>query len=157
MLEIGITPYFGHYKLDKIKPTDIMRFCELLEQDTQLVIKKKNNSKKIRKPLSQKTILKHHILLSAMLHKAVYWQLIVSNSAERVQPPKTKKSIRSHYDKEQTKIFVDNLQKLTGNNIKYLVAILPDIFTGARLGELGELEWSDIDLKNGIININKTS
>ena len=27
----------------------------------------------------QKTILEHHRLLSAMLHKAVYWQLIVSN------------------------------------------------------------------------------
>lgn len=25
-----------------------------------------------------------------MLHKAVYWQVIVSNPAERVQPPKAK-------------------------------------------------------------------
>lgn len=157
MLETRITPYFGHYKLDKIKPTDIMRFYDLLEQDTQLVRKKNNNGKKTRKPLSQKTILEHHRLLSAMLHKAVYWQLIVSNPAERVQPPKTKKPIRPHYDEDQTRILVDNLEKLTGNNIKYRVAILLDIFTGARLGELVGLEWSDIDLKNGIININKSS
>ncbi len=157
MLETRIIPYFGHYKLDKIKPTDIMRFYDLLEQDTQLVRKKNNNGKKTRKPLSQKTILEHHRLLSAMLHKAVYWQLIVSNPAERVQPPKTKKPIRPHYDEDQTRILVDNLEKLTGNNIKYRVAILLDIFTGARLGELVGLEWSDIDLKNGIININKSS
>lgn len=157
ILETRITPYFGHYKLDKIKPTDIMRFYDLLEQDTQLVRKKNNNGKKTRKPLSQKTILEHHRLLSAMLHKAVYWQLIVSNPAERVQPPKTKKPIRPHYDEDQTRILVDNLEKLTGNNIKYRVAILLDIFTGARLGELVGLEWSDIDLKNGIININKSS
>ena len=157
MLETRITPYFGHYKLDKIKPTDIMRFYDLLQQDTHLVRKKNNNGKKTRKPLSQKTILEHHRLLSAMLHKAVYWQLIISNPAERVQLPKTKKPIRPHYDEEQTKILVDNLQKLTGNNIKYRVAILLDIFTGARLGELVGLEWSDIDLKNGIININKSS
>ena len=157
MLETRITPYFGHYKLDKIKPTDIMRFYNLLEQDTQLVRKKNNNGKKTRKPLSQKTILEHHRLLSAMLHKAVYWQLIVSNPAERVQSPKTKKPIRPHYDEDQTRILVDNLEKLTGNNIKYRVAILLDIFTGARLGELVGLEWSDIDLKNGIININKSS
>lgn len=26
-----------------------------------------------------------------MLHKAVYWQLIVANPAERVQPPKARK------------------------------------------------------------------
>ena len=157
MLETRITPYFGHYKLDKIKPTDIMRFYDLLEQDTQLVRKKNNNGKKTRKPLSPKTILEHHRLLSAMLHKAVYWQLIVSNPAERVQPPKTKKPIRPHYDEDQTRILVDNLEKLTGNNIKYRVAILLDIFTGARLGELVGLEWNDVDLKNGIININKSS
>ena len=157
MLETRIIPYFGHYKLDKIKPTDIMRFYDLLEQDAQLVRKKNNNGKKTRKPLSQKTILEHHRLLSAMLHKAVYWQLIISNPAERVQPPKASKPTRPHYDEEQTKILVDNLQKLTGNNIKYRVAILLDIFTGARLGELVGLEWSDIDLKNGIININKSS
>lgn len=157
MLESRIIPYFGHYKLDKIKPTDIMRFYDLLEQDTQLVRKKNNNGKKTRKPLSQKTILEHHRLLSAMLHKAVYWQLIVSNPTERVQPPKTKKPIRPHYDEEQTRILVDNLEKLTGNDIKYRVAILLDIFTGARLGELVGLEWSDIDFNNGIININKSS
>lgn len=157
ILESRILPYFGHFKLNKIRPIDIMQFYNLLEDDTQLVRKKNNNGKKNRKPLSQKTILEHHRLLSAMLHKAVYWQLIVSNPAERVQPPKTKKPIRPHYDEDQTRILVDNLEKLTGNNIKYRVAILLDIFTGARLGELVGLEWSDIDLKNGIININKSS
>ena len=157
MLETRITPYFGHYKLNKIKPTDIMRFYDLLEEDTQIVRRKNNNGKKTRKPLSQKTILEHHRLLSAMLHKAVYWQLIVSNPAERVQPPKTSKPLRRHYDEDQTKILVDNLQKLKGNQIKYRTAILLDIFTGARLGELVGLEWSDIDFKNGIININKSS
>lgn len=45
----------------------------------------------------QKTILEHHRLLSAMLHKALYWQLIVSNPAERVQPPKTSKPLRRHF------------------------------------------------------------
>ena len=49
------------------------------------------------------------------------------------------------------------MDKLTGKDIKYRVAILLDIFTGARLGELVGLEWSDIDFKNGIININKSS
>ncbi len=157
MLETRITPYFGHYKLDKIRPTDIMRFYDLLEQDTQLVRLKNNNGKKTRKPLSQKTILEHHRLLSAMLHKAVYWQLIVTNPAERVQPPKTQKPKRPCYDEEQTRILVENLEKLTGNDMKYRVAILLDIFTGARLGELAGLEWTDIDLKNGIITINKSS
>lgn len=92
-----------------------------------------------------------------MLTKAVYLQMFVSNPAERVQPPKAPKPKRDCYDEVQTRILIDNLEKLTSNDIKYKVTVLLDIFIGARLGELAGLEWSDIDLKNGIININKSS
>ena len=92
-----------------------------------------------------------------MLTKAVYWQMIVNNPVERVQPPKAPKQKRNCYDEVQTRILIDNLEKLTGNDIKYKVAVLLDIFIGARLGELAGLEWSDIDLNNGIISINKSS
>ena len=34
MLESRILPYFGHYKLNKIRPIDIMQFYNLLEEDT---------------------------------------------------------------------------------------------------------------------------
>ena len=115
MLEIRITPYFGNYKLNKIKPTDIMRFYDLLAEDTQIVRRKNNNRKKTRKPL------------------------------------------RRHYDEEQTKILVNNLQKLKGKQIKYRTAILLDIFTGARLGELVGLTWVDVDFETGKVQINKTT
>ena len=157
MLETRILPYFGHFYINKIRPTDIMKFYDLLEKDTQLVRKKGNNGSKTRKPLSGKTILEHHRLLRAMLHRAVYWQLIVSNPAERVQPPKAKKSKRRSYDDEQTKILLENLEKLTVEDTKYKVAIILTIFTGVRLGELMGLEWQDVDFRNGIISINRSS
>lgn len=157
ILESRILPYFGHFKLNKIRPIDIMQFYNLLDEDTQIVRKKNNNGKKTRKPLSKKTILEHHRLLHAMLTKAVYWQMIVTNPADRVQPPKAPKPKRECYDEVQTRILIDILEKLTGNDVKYKVAVLLDIFIGARLGELAGLEWSDIDLKNGIISINKSS
>lgn len=75
MLETRLLPYFGYFYINKIKPTDIMKFYDLLEKDTQLVRKSGNDSAKTRKPLSGKTILEHHRLLKIMLHKAVYWQL----------------------------------------------------------------------------------
>ena len=157
MLETRILPYFGHFYINKIKPTDIMQFYDLLSRDTQLVRKKSNNGKKTLKPLSGKTILEHHRLLRAMLHKAIYWQLIVSNPAERVQPPKAKKPKRRYYDDEQCKVLLENLTTLGEDQIKYKVAIIITIFTGVRLGELMGLEWTDIDFKNGIISINKAS
>ena len=157
MLETRLLPYWGHFYINKIKPTDIMKFYDLLEKDTQLVRKKGNNGAKTKKPLSGKTILEHHRLLRAMLHKAVYWQLIVTNPAERVQPPKARKPKRKSYDDEQTKILLENLELLSSEDIKYKVAIILTVFTGVRLGELMGLEWQDVDFKNGIISINRSS
>ena len=157
MLETRLLPYFGHFYINKIRPTDIMKFYDLLEKDTQLVRKSGNNGAKTKKPLSGKTILEHHRLLRAMLHKAVYWQLIVANPAERVQAPKAKKPKRRSYDDEQTKILLENLELLSIEDTKYKVAIILTIFTGVRLGELMGLEWQDVDFKNGIISINRSS
>ena len=157
MLETRLLPYFGHFYINKIKPTDIMKFYDLLEKDTQLVRKKGNNGSKTKKPLSGKTILEHHRLLRAMLHKAVYWQLIVANPAERVQPPKARKPKRKSYDDEQTKILLENLELLSSEDTKYKVAIILTVFTGVRLGELMGLEWQDVDFKNGIISIKRSS
>ena len=157
MLETRLLPYFGHFYINKIRPTNIMKFYDLLEKDTQLVRKKGNNGSKTKKPLSGKTILEHHRLLRAMLHKAVYWQLIVANPAERVQAPKARKPKRRSYDDEQTKILLENLEKLSVEETKYKVAIILTVFTGVRLGELMGLEWQDVDFKNGIISINRSS
>lgn len=157
MLETRLLPYFGHFYINKIKPTDIMKFYDLLEKDTQLVRKKGNNGSKTKKTLSGKTILEHHRLLRAMLHKAVYWQLIVANPAERVQPPKARKPKRKSYDDEQTKMLLENLELLPSEDTKYKVAIILTVFTGVRLGELMGLEWTDVDFKNGIISINRSS
>lgn len=140
MLETRILPYFGHFYINKIKSTDIMQFYDLLSRDTQLVKKKSNNGKKTLKPLSGKTILEHHRLLRAMLRKAIYWQLIVSNPAERVQAPKAMKPKRRYYDDEQCKILLENLTELGEEQIKYKVAIILTIFTVVRLGELMGLE-----------------
>ncbi len=157
MLETRLLPYFGHFYINKIRPTDIMKFYDLLEKDTQLVRKKGNNGTKTKKPLSGKTILEHHRLLRAMLHRAVYWQLIVSNPAERVQAPRAKKPKRRSYDDEQTKILLENLELLPNEDTKYKVAIILTVFTGVRLGELMGLEWQDVDFKNGILSINRSS
>ena len=157
MLETRLLPYFGHFYVNKIKPTDIMQFYDLLSKDTQLVRKKDNGGNKTLKPLSGKTILEHHRLLRAMLHKAVYWQVIISNPAERVQPPKAKKPKRKYYDDDQCKILLESLEQLDEEQIKYKTAIILTVFTGVRLGELMGLEWNDIDFRNGIVSINRSS
>ena len=157
MLETRILPYLGSFTLEKIKPTDLMKLYDMLEQDIQIRRLAKNNGERTLKPLSKKTILEHHRLISSMLHKAVYWQLIPFNPAERVQPPRASRAKRKFYDDEQCKVLLNNLNTLQENEFKYKVAIILDVFTGARLGELMGLEWNDIDFKNKEIAINKAS
>ena len=157
MLETRILPYLGSFTLEKIKPTDLMKLYDMLEQDAQIKRLAKNNGERTFKPLSKKTILEHHRLISSMLHKAVYWQLIPFNPAERVQPPRASRVKRRFYDDEQCKILLSNLNSLSENEMKYKVAIILDVFTGVRLGELMGLEWNDIDFKNKEIIINKAS
>lgn len=43
ILETRLLPHFGHFYINKIKPTGIMQFYDLLDRDTQLVRKKGNN------------------------------------------------------------------------------------------------------------------
>lgn len=50
MLETRILPYFEHFYVNKIRPTDIMKFYDLLEKDTQLVRKKVTMAQKLRSP-----------------------------------------------------------------------------------------------------------
>ena len=157
MLESRILPYLSHFRLDKLKPTDIMKFYDMLERDTQIRRIKHNNGYRTLRLLSQKTILEHHRLIRAMLHKAVYWQLLYSNPCERVQPPKTRKPKRRYYDDEQCKTLISGLNELSADEIKYKVAIILTVFTGVRLGELMGLDWENIDFRNKEITVNKSS
>ena len=157
MLESRILPYLGSFTLEKIKPTDLMKLYDMLEQDTQIKRLAKNNGERTLKPLSKKTILEHHRLISAMLHKAVYWQLIPYNPADRVQPPRAPKAQRKFYDDEQCKVLLKGLNELAENETKYKVAIILTVFTGVRLGELMGLDWENVDFKNKEIVVNKSS
>ncbi len=157
MLKTRILPYLGSFALDKIKPTDLMNLYDMLENDTQIKNISKNNGQRTLKPLSPKTILEHHRLLSAMFQRAVYWQLLVNNPARRVKPPKTKKPKIEFFDDDECKLLINSLQDFSGNKLKYKVAILLDIFSGVRRGELVGLEWSDVDFKNETIEVNKST
>lgn len=157
ILKSRILPYLASFPLDKIKPTDLMNFYDMLENDTQIKRIAKNNGQRTLKPLSPKTILEHHRLISSMLQNAVYWQLLPSNPARRVKPPKTKKPKMEFFNDDECKLLIQSLTELTGSKLKYKVAILLDIFSGVRRGELIGLEWSDVDFKNETININKST
>lgn len=104
--------------------------------------------------LSSNTISHYHRLLSSMLTCAVQWQVIQSNPAERVKPPKVEKTAPKHYDEEDVEKMLDLLEN---EDIRVKAVLYLVIFAGMRLGELSGLEWKDFDLDNNIISIRRAS
>lgn len=98
-----------------------------------------------------------------ILKYAVKLQLITVNPADNIIVPKNKKNISQkkelkYFETNQLKQFKDYLDKLPNTFRNYYHKTLYDtlLATGLRIGEAVALEWSDIDLDNGYIDVNKT-
>ncbi len=137
----------GHLRIEKITPTHLLAFYANLQE---------NGIRDDGLPggLSEKTILHYHRLLSSILNDAVMWQVIPSNPASRVRPPKVPKKIAKHFDEQQTMAVLNALEN---EPLKYKAAITLTIFTGVRKGELAGLEWQDVDFTEGTIRIERST
>lgn len=98
-----------------------------------------------------------------ILKYAVNLQIINVNPADNVIVPKNKKNISKKkelkfFETSQLKQFKDYLDSLpnTFKNYYHKTLYLTLLSTGLRIGEAVALEWSDIDLDNGYIDVNKT-
>lgn len=89
---------------------------------------------------------------------AIRMELISSNPTKVIKKPVRVKAVKrdedlNFYDKKELKKFMKALEN--GNNFRAYVYFRLLAFTGIRKGESLALEWSDIDLDNQILNINK--
>jgi len=105
-------------------------------------------------PLSEKTILQHHRLISSILTSAVQWQFIINNPATRVKAPRAEKKEARHFEEEQIEYIFLLLQDAP---IKYRAMIYLSLYGGMRMGELAGLDWSDLDLENKVLEIKQSS
>ena len=85
---------------------------------------------------------------------AVQWQVILSNPCDRVKPPKLERHEAKYLDDEQA---AELLEALEAEPILYKTLFSVIVLTGMRRGEACGLNWQDIDLEQGIIDINKSS
>lgn len=137
----------GHKKLHDLKPVHLLQFYDQLGNDGVRLDGKEGG-------LSNRTINHHHRLISAMLQKAVEWQLLKENICFRVKPPKVQKKEMDIYSIQDCKKLI---QCLENEDIKYKLIVLIAIFTGFRRGEIMGIEWSHIDLENNLIKVVQTS
>lgn len=123
-----------------------VEICKAMELDISNSFIQKNQS-----ALGDRTILHHHRLINSILEKAVKWQILPDNPARKVEAPKVKeKKDTPHFTEEDLPRLFSLLDR---ESIKHQAWIYVAIFCGCRLGELGGLEWKDVDFENNTITI----
>jgi integrase len=150
-IRVHLLPAFGDYKLEKLT-TPIIQ---------QQVNKWANDYNKGKKG-SYQHYDQLHALNKRILQYAVIMQLIPFNPAREVIVPRKKQTEKEKIkflDKQELKQFYDYLDTLDLSNYQNLfdsVLYKTLLATGCRVSEALALEWSDIDLENGVVRINKT-
>ena len=102
------------------------------------------------KPLSDKTILEHHRLISMIMAMAEKELLVPYNPAAKATPPKVSKKEADYFQPEEVAEIVKALQDVP---IKWKAMTYILIDTGCRRGELMGLQWHCVDLDKGIMMI----
>ncbi|SLM97814.1 Integrase [Brachybacterium faecium] len=135
-----ILPFFGQYRIDKIKPTYCQKAVNLWHE---------------------KKLVKYKIMMnytSKVFAYAISLNLLTDNPTKRITIPKviedvTEDVLKNFYTKEELKLFFDCIEK--ENIYRDLTLFRVLAFTGARKGEILSLTWQDINFKDNTIRINK--
>jgi integrase len=106
------------------------------------------------KVLSNKTIRHHHMLISAVLNKAVEWEVIKENKARLIKPPKVEKRDVVFLEEAEVEVLIRELKKAP---VQEAMMIKLFLLTGMRRGEMCGLEWKDIDFKRKVLSIHRAS
>lgn len=151
LVRVHILPVFGDYKLSKLTTPTI-------QQQVNKWADKANTG--------QIGVFANYSLLHNMnkriLKYAVSLQLISYNPANDVIVPRKQqkeKAAIKYLDNKELKQFLAYLDTLDQSNYENLFDIVlykTLLATGCRISEALALEWTDIDLDNGIISITKT-
>lgn len=132
---------YEHTELKKIKLSDFQVFINELAEC----------SPKTNKPLSKSTLLKIINTASAVCKYARANDIPAPDFFEQVVIPKTApKDKRRALTEQEQQMIID-----TPHRCQPAAMIL--LFSGLRRGELVPLQWSDIDLNNGIISVTKSA
>lgn len=131
---------------EKISAEKAKRIAQALEAPyTSLFITEKQI-----KPLSPKTIIEYHRLISTVLEQAVKEDLIPYNVARKAEPPKLEQKEAQYFQKEEVAAIRDALE-LEPIKWKTLTHLL--LITGCRRGEILGLKWDKVDWENNRIHI----
>ena len=145
LLRRHIYPICGEDDIENISPRDIQHYINLIRLSKSL---------ETGKELSPSSVNSCIGIFRQAFRYAEDYEILPHNPTNKIKriPVKKDDKLRVFTKEEQIKIenYIDKL-----DNQEYFVYILV-LYTGLRLGEVMALTWNDINLKTGVMNINKT-
>ena len=151
IVRLHILPVFGDYKLDKLT-------TPIIQQQVNKWADKANKGEK--GAYANYSFLNN--INRRILQYGVTMQVIQHNPARNVIIPRKQQNKEhkvkffSNQELKQFLGYLDNLDLSSYENFFDYVLYKTLLASGCRIGEALALEWSDIDLKKGIISISKT-
>ena len=142
---IYIYPYYGDIDIRDITPRDLQHWVNVMRETI---------SKSTNRPLSPSSINTCIGLFKQSFAYAEDYDILPLNPTRKLKriPEKKEDKLRVFTREEQIRLenYIDKL-----GDQEYFVYILV-LYTGLRLGEVTALTWNDINLRTGIMTINKT-
>jgi len=150
IVRLHLVPALGAYPLNKLQPLNIQSYYTHALEAGRLPKGPKNPPEE-KRGLSEQTVLHHHRVLHDALHRAVRWQLLVTNPVDRVEPPRPRRKEVNAPDESQAA----RLLAMAEGTPLYIPAVLA-VCTGARRGEILAIRWSDLDLETGVLMVRRS-
>ncbi len=151
IVRLHILPVFGDYKLDKLT-------TPIIQQQVNKWADKANKGEKgayanysFLNNINRR-ILQYGVTMQAIQHNPARDVII----PRKQQNKEHKVKFFSNQELKQFLDYLDNLDLSSYENLFDYVLYKTLLASGCRIGEALALEWSDIDLKKGIISIFKT-
>jgi integrase len=141
-LKNHIIPKIGHIRIDQITP---MHIINLLEDMRRI--------KDPGKPLSNRTKQDTYLTLRNIFERAVEWQLISLNPLTKVKKPKILDEEAKEvnvYDEDEVVIL---LQAVQSEHFHWRIFLSLALIAGLRRSESLGLEWKNINLEEGTLDI----
>jgi integrase len=139
-LDRYLGPKLGRIPLEKLTPRHVQ------EMEAQLL----QNGGRNGRPLSPRTVLQAHRVLSKALNDAVKLGYLARNVVDAVEPPRTTKYEGQFLDWEEVHVLLDQIT----DPLRQTLALLA-IQTGLRRSELLGLHWRDINFSSGALSVRR--
>lgn len=144
-MRLYILPSLGRTKLSRLTPPQLSALYSQLLTTGRLI-----DGVPSGRPLAPKTVRNTHLCLHAALEQAVRWNLVPRNVADAVPPPRAPRKDVAVLTPEEVRLLLESCR---GTRWGTLVDVA--VNTGMRQSELLGLRWSDVDLDQGVIRVQR--